>query len=74
MPKAMSLDLVDPKASFLAMTVLSGSVFNLGDDPLPLNLPEGCIGIMLVFDSEEAAQAHFKTYSTPVQTVQLKQL
>jgi hypothetical protein len=28
-------------------------------EKLPMTMPAGCVGMMLVFDTEEAARAHF---------------
>ena len=46
---------------WLAMRVLTSQALKFGGsgEAIPLRFPDGGVGLMLVFDSEAAARAHF---------------
>lgn len=67
--KSLSFDLTEERTVFLLMSIRGGEqMVQKGDVPIPVLLPEGCIGVMLVFDTQEAAD---KYQGRPAETVQL---
>jgi hypothetical protein len=59
-PRRLELDLSDTSSRWLAMQILNDKalVYRNGE-PTEFHFPEGCIGMMLVFDTEEAAKKFF---------------
>lgn len=55
----LSFDLSDESVCYVLMQILSKKVLRMGNEEVPLQLPEGCLGFMLVFDTKEAADKYF---------------
>jgi hypothetical protein len=68
----ISLDLIEERAAFAELNIRDLTkmlVVREGEAPIPVKMPEGCLGVLLVFDSQEAVDKYTGKSTKTIQLV-----